>query len=251
MNDTITNTLFNSYHTNFPNYSILGGFSTDKELFMELFYLYNTINDIYSKTIQNKNKILMLIDPWHKNDSMLDYGIQVFNWQFEEESKVMAYKKIHHQVLDSKVVGSILHSNLINKEQMLLNLQHSDYDGEKGLQEILEEVRKSVDEEIKFLPTVNDSNSNMNLYNVKKQLLLTDRFLIIIDHYLTGDVDKLDEDILHQIDFILQELVFYFDQSGVMKIIEQEFKQTQIIDSLTNLLNLQIKITEKINKFNL
>jgi len=136
-----------------------------------------------------------------------------------------------------------------------MNLQHIDpeFDTAKlNLTEIIEEVRKSVDEEVKFIPNVSDSNNNMNLYNVKKQLLLTERFLIIIETYLDGnDVSKLDEEILHQVDYLLQELNFYFDKDEVFQIIEQEFKQNQVIDSLTNLLNLQIKITEKINKFNL
>jgi hypothetical protein len=216
---------------------------------MELFYLYNTINDINLKTIQLKNKIVILVDPWHNDEKKLDYGIQTFNWKFEEDNKVMSYKKVPHFVVDSKVTGTILHSNIINKEQMLLNLQNSDIE-EKPLTEILEDIKKSVEEEIKFLPNTSDSFNNMNLFNVKKQLMLTDRFLLIIENYLIQDAKPNDE-LLHKIDYILQELNFYFERDEVLNIIEHEFKENQIIDALGNLLNMQIKITEKINKFNL
>jgi hypothetical protein len=215
---------------------------------MELFYLYTTINDIHVKSLQNLNKILLLIDPWYKDTTKLNYGVQVFNWKIEEETKVMAYKKISHSLINSKVNGSILHSNLVNKEQMLINLQHSELD-DKNFNEIIEEIKKSVDNEIKFLPNTNDSANNINLFNIKKQLMLTERFLIIIENYL-NDANT-DDEILHNVDYILQELVYYFDREEVLKIVQQEFKDNQIIDAFSNLLNLQIKITEKINKFNL
>ena len=45
---------------------------------------------------------------------------------------------------------------------MLLNLQNAEIE-EKGFSEIIQEIKSSVDEEIKFLPNTNDSFNNINL----------------------------------------------------------------------------------------
>ncbi len=223
---------------------------------MELFYLFNTINNITTKTPQNKNKLLLLIDPWHKETSQLTYGIQTFNWNLDEDTKVMSYKKIPHVIVDNKMAS--IHSNILSGGQMLLNIQNSDIHNSNtaiatSYSEIIQEIRNSVDVEMKSLMESGansmSSVNNNNLYNIKKQLMLTDRFLVVVERYL--DNEEFDERIVSEIDYTLADLVFYFEREDVMRIVSEEFSDNQVIDAMANLLDLQIKITEKINKINL
>jgi hypothetical protein len=227
----------------------LGGFSTDKELFMELVYLYNTIDGIHSKLISNKNKILLLLDPYFNSDkSEIQYGINVYNWKNEENVKAMSYKEISYEVIENKMPETLLHSNLLNKNELQSYIPQAEFTNEKDFKEIIDLLRKSVDVQLKINP--NEKNSNIQF--LKKQLLLTERFLSVIETYLNDLTEKsYNNPIIHQVDLLLSELNNFLDNKGVLEIIQHEYKENQVIDSLTNLLDLQIKITEKINRFNL
>jgi len=220
---------------------------------MELFYLFGTINEIDSKLISNKNKLLLLVDPWHQSEKDFDFGVKVFNWKYDETHKVMSYSKVNHELVDFNLIGSGLHSQLSNKEELLLNLNSSQSPEGSNTKEILEELKKQVDENLKIRAGT-DSISNNNLYNVKKQILLTEKLLGVVENYLSGTSDfstESNQETLFQIDYLLHTIVSYFDSDEVLKIVQKEFRDNQIIDSLTNLLNVQVHITEKINKFNL
>lgn len=246
--------MFSSYSTNFPGQVILGGFSTDKDLFPELFYLYNTISDIRSSAIENHSNLLLLVDPWHQNEKAITYGVQAFNWKFEEDARVMSYKNISYEIVYNTVIGSNLHTNILNREEMLLNLTESnlsELEENKGFSEILEIVKKSVDEELKVKPNTNNSNNIVNLYNLKKNFLLAEKYLMVFEKYLNEAGNDLNPEIVHKLDYITNEIASGLEKEEIIEIIEKEFKQNQIIDYLTNLLNLQIKITEKINLSNI
>lgn len=220
---------------------------------MELFYLFGTINEIDSKLISNKNKLLLLVDPWHQSEKDFDFGVKVFNWKYDETHKVMSYSKVNHELVDFNLIGSGLHSQLSNKEELLLNLNSAQSPEGSNTKEILEELKKQVDENLKIRAGT-DSISNNNLYNVKKQILLTEKLLGVVENYLSGTSDfssESNQETLFQIDYLLHTIVSYFDSDEVLKIVQKEFRDNQIIDSLTNLLNVQVHITEKINKFNL
>lgn len=215
--------------------------------------MFGTINEIDSKLISNKNKLLLLVDPWHQSEKDFDFGVKVFNWKYDESHKVMSYSKVNHELVDFNLIGSGLHSQLSNKEELLLNLNSAQSPEGSNTKEILEELKKQVDENLKIRAGT-ESISNNNLYNVKKQILLTEKLLGVVENYLSGTSDfssESNQETLFQIDYLLHTIVSYFDSDEVLKIVQKEFRDNQIIDSLTNLLNVQVHITEKINKFNL
>jgi len=220
---------------------------------MELFYLYGTIAEIDSHVFANKNKILLMVDPFHSSYENFKFGLNVYNWKYDEENKIMSYKKLPYALSDLKVNGSFLHSNLLEKEELLYHISKTQTANlnNKNLNEILDEIKRSVDDDLQVRSNTNNNFNNVNLHNVKKQLSLTERFLLVIENYLNNSTQKTNDDILYKIDLVLNELVNYFDREEVLEFIRKEFRQNQIIDSLTNLLNVQVMITEKINKFNL
>jgi hypothetical protein len=220
-----------------PDHIILGGFATDSGLFNDLYILCDTINHITK--ITNKNKLLLLVDPMNHNN------VQVMNWKLENELQVVSFKRLNYEIVDNKFNGSILHSN--NKTEMLYNINNKSVDDSFTLNQILDIVSHTVDERIK----INRNNlelTNVNLAYLKKQLLMTEKFLVIVGEY----IDKTeDQELLHRIDLVLSELTNSFNSDEILDVIANEFKHTQIIDTLTNLLNVQIKITEKINTVNI
>jgi hypothetical protein len=223
---------------------------------MELYYLYVTINEIDSKVLTNTNKILLMVDPWYTSEKNVEYGIKVFNWKYDETLKTMGYSELKYELFDYKVSGSSLHSDILSKEEFLLNLNATKTLNSSSIKEIIEELKKSVNEEMK-ISTISKSNTidgfnTNNLLNLKKQMLISERFLAVIENYLNGlNNDKLDTEILHQIDYITHTISTYLDSKEVAELVEKDLKNNQIIDSLTNLLNVQVRITEKINKLNI
>jgi hypothetical protein len=182
----------------------------------------------------------------------------MYQWKYEEELKIMSYKIISHSVVDSNVVvGSNLHSNLLNNSEMMFNINNANFNKDtieekKNLNEILDLIKKSVQDDLRVKPNTNDSSNLVNLRNFKKQFLLTERFLSLVENFLNDNISTTEnEEILHKIDFIIHQITSSLEKEEFFKVIEKEFKQNQIIDYLTNLLNLQVKITEKINIFNL
>ncbi len=172
-------------------------------------------------------------------------NIQVMNWKLESDLQVVSFKKINNEIIHNKLNGSILHSN--NKTEMLYNINSKSIDDTFTINQILDIVSHTIDDRIK----VNKNNlelTNVNLAFLKKQLLMTEKFLGIIGEY----IEKTDDtDMLHRVDLVLSELTNSFNSDEILNIIANEFKHTQIIDTLANLLNMQIKITEKINISNI
>lgn len=178
----------------------------------------------------------------------------MFDWKFEEDARVMSYKKISHEILFKNVIGSNLHSDVLNRGELLLNLNESklsQLEEKKNYSELLDFIKSSVDEEMRVKPNTNNSNNLVNLYNMKKTFLLTEKFLVVFEKYLCEGGNELNQEILHKIDYITNEMSNNLEKGEIMEVIEKEFKQNQIIDYLTNLLELQIKITEKINLSNI
>lgn len=251
MNDTVFNSVLSNYSQNFPSHVILGGFSTDKTLFPELYYLFNTIRDLKSKTVQNLNKVLLLVDPYFKGEGVNypEYGLEAYDWSFNDTINSMVYKKIAVQLTDVKISRDLAYSYTTRKEELLLGLREADFADidTKNFADVIAKIKQSVDKE---LGTGNKLKLNSGLLHIKRQILLTVKYLTIIDEYL-ANTKSLNNEVVHQLESILDSISTQLESSELFEGVSQEFKQNQIIESLTNLLNLQIGITEKINQFNI
>jgi hypothetical protein len=218
---------------------------------MELFYLNVTINEIDSKTFPNWNKLLVLLDPNHKGDS-LNFGIQAFTWTYDEVNKVMAYSTLPHQLSDTKIGALSLHSNSSNSDELLLHLRNSNITEGSTFKEIMETVIKSVDDELRLKPNTTEGFSQSNLYYFKRQLLIVDRFLAVYENLLdTMTPQNQNALILSEVDYLVSDLTNCLDNAEIQAACLKEYKDNHIIDSLTSLLDVQVKLTEKINKLNL
>ena len=219
---------------------------------MELFYLYGTINEVESKNFYNRNSLLLLVDPSHKDEKQVNFGINTFSWKYDEVNKVMGYSAIPHQMNDTKITGLSLHSNITSSEELLLYLNKSNFTDGTNFKEIMDMIKISVDEELRQKPNTSESFNNSNLHHLKRQCLIIDRFLAVFEHLLeTMQIRDQNYIILNEMEYLISEVSQYLDCEDVQAVCQKEFRENQIIDSLTNLLNVQVRLTEKINKFNL
>jgi hypothetical protein len=232
----------------------LGGFSTDRDIFHELCLLYDTINDINTTIIPNKNKLLLLVDPFFDNKESFELGVKFYFWEPDVETRSISYQLLPHEVIDNKIPSNIIHSNISSKEDLLLNLNDLDLsviESEGDFNQLVQNLNANVIQKSNFSKNKNEEFSGINLNYFKTRLLSVQKFLVIIEKYLENKAESLDQTLVDKIDFVVNELVNSFNQEEVFDAVVKEFKQNQIVQTLTNLLKLQVNLTEKINEKNL
>lgn len=232
----------------------MGGFSTDRDIFHELCLLYDTINDINTTIIPNKNKLLLLVDPFFDNKESFELGVKFYFWEPDVETRSISYQLLPHEVIDNKIPSNIIHSNISSKEDLLLNLNDLDLsviESEGDFNQLVQNLNANVIQKSNFSKNKNEEFSGINLNYFKTRLLSVQKFLVIIEKYLENKAESLDQTLVDKIDFVVNELVNSFNQEEVFDAVVKEFKQNQIVQTLTNLLKLQVNLTEKINEKNL
>lgn len=232
----------------------MGGFSTDRDIFHELCLLYDTINDINTTIIPNKNKLLLLVDPFFDNKESFELGVKFYFWEPDVETRSISYQLLPHEVIDNKIPSNIIHSHISSKEDLLLNLNDLDLtviESEGDFNQLVQKLNANVIQKSNFIKNKNEEFSGINLNYFKTRLLSVQKFLVIIEKYLENKAESLDQTLVDKIDFVVNELVNSFNQEEVFDAVVKEFKQNQLVQTLTNLLKLQVNITEKINEKNL
>ena len=169
------------------------------------------------------------------------------------ETKSISYQLLPHEIIDNKIPSNIMHSNISSKEDLLLNLNDLDLsviESENDFEKIVEKLNSSIVQKGHLKHNVAEFNAT-NLSYFKLRLLSVQKFLLIIEKYLENKPESLDQEMLNKVEFLVNELLSSFNNEEVFDAIMKEFKQNQIVQTLTNLLKLQVNITEKINEKNL
>lgn len=245
--------MIKNYQSSYPEQVILGGFSTDRDVFHELCLLYDTINDINTTVIQNRNKLLLLVDPFFDNKESFEIGMKFFTWEPDTETRSICYQIIPHEIIDNKMPSNLMHSNISNKEELYLNIDDldlSNFEQEKDIEGIVEKLNNTTNIVNSLKKTNCDFNkTNMNFFKIRLTSIY--KFLLIMEKYLEGDIENLDKDIINRFEIIVDEFLKSLANEKIFEAVTKEFKENQLINTLTNLLKLQINITEKINEKNL
>jgi hypothetical protein len=232
---------------------ILGGFSSDRELFGDLYILFDTINDINPKYIANKNKILLQVDPFaNNNNNNFGFNCEVYHWKYDTEvsgEKKLSFNKVEHKLVNQYVSSSILHTNLNEKNDILLNIDNVNLSDDQTFNDIIEIIHNSVDRRLGEVKGHHDQRG-LNIEYMKRQLLLLEKFLGVIDRYLETEGNHNGE-LLHKVDMIISNLTNSFDSDEIIRLVNNDFKDNQVINSLTNLLGIQVKLAERLNKLNI
>jgi len=148
-----------------------------------------------------------------------------------------------------------MHSHVSSREDILLNLNELDIsaiENEVDFNVLVQKLSANVEKaKGSFGKGKNEEFNSTNLNYFKIRLSSVQKFLVIIERYLENKAESLNQDTVGKIDFLVNELLNSFNEEDVLDVIVKEFKQNQIVHTLTNLLKVQVNITEKINEKNL
>ena len=251
ISDEMTNNLINSFKKNSPNLCIIGGFATDSVFFPELNNLYSTINAIKNKSIPKFNHIILLVSPFHENKEKLEFGIKAYNWSVsyhldnnENDLSLMTFKKINYEIVQNLNLNSIINENGIEKFNLDYNINKIDLKNENIIKNLCEELSKMND-----MNQLKEKNEQINY--LKTQLKICEKYLEIISTYLNENISNLNNEILNKINYAIYILKPLFEKEEIIDLLKKEGNKHKILNDLTNILNIQVYLTEKINKLNL
>ena len=250
ISDEMTNNLINSYKKNSPNLCIIGGFVTDSVFFPELNNLYSTINAIKNKSIPKFNNIILLVDPFHENKEKLEFGIKAYNWSVsyhldnnDNDLSLMTFKKINYEIVQNLNLNSIINENGVEKFNLDYNINKIDLKNENTIKNLCEELSKMND-----MNQLKEKNEQINY--LKTQLKICEKYLEIISTYLNENISNLNNEILNKINYVISILKPLFDKEEIIDLLNKEGNKHKILNDITNILNIQVYLTEKINKLN-
>ena len=131
---------------------ILGGFVTDKELFNDLLNLYSTIDLITDNIFKNINKIFLLVDPNHRDEKDLKFGIKTYNWSIKSIKPKNEYNRLlFFKELDNEIIQHINNIEILNniknkylwEKIYILNIDKSD---KRNINELLLNLKDEEDD---------------------------------------------------------------------------------------------------------
>lgn len=236
----------------FDTQMILGGFATDRELFGDLHNLYSTIELITDNIFKNINKLILLVDPNFKDQKDLKYGIKTFEWMMKtikinnkETKRLLSFKEIDSQIVEYLNTVQVLNYNSNDK----FNLDNKIYN-----LEIDKEEKKNINE----LLELNDGKGDVilskdsNIDYIKNKVNQAINYLNILEKILGGQDGKegieLDPDICNQISFILSKLEPVLDNKEIIEELSKNTTKIDNINSLTQLLKIQLNLSDKIQQ---
>ena len=240
------------------NLMILGGFATDKELFNDLQNLYSTIQQINNTTFKILNSLILLVDPNYKDDKALKYGIKTYLWEIKyikiktEINRLFTFRQIENEVIENlnsvQLLNSIFNEK-INPELKLFNINI-----EKNDKKTINELFFSEEEKNKEEINVNDYEKN-NLVYIKNKVKQSIGLLELIEKFLEENANKKTEgkeadseaEVLDKISNIVSKLEPIFENDEILNILSNEIKKNNNVNSLTQLLQVQLNLSDKIH----
>ena len=231
---------------------ILGGFVTDTQLYSDLYRLHATLGhispDIFNN-IYNMNKIILLIDPNHKGVNDIKYGIKTYEWitksikfkNMEKSSSFITFKELHSEIVQQgNYLDMINCHNLFGK---IHNLKIEKND-KKNINELLLDEQKKEEKAI--------SSGNNNEF-IKLKINETLNYLNLFQQLMENDEkadkdDKLTDDDYDKIAYIISQLTPILEDKEIVNVINRDIDNKYSVDSLAQLLDVQLNLSDKIRE---
>jgi hypothetical protein len=228
---------------------ILGGFVTDKEPFNDLYRLHNTLDKISYEVFYNLNKIILLVDPNHKSEKNINYGIKAYEWDtknikikgLEKSNAFIVFKELKTDIVQQlnnlDIIGDNGNPNFWEKLYKL-KIEKND---KKNIKELLEEEKSG-----------NDSgNSKENSIDfIKKKIKGAIDYLNLFQQLLENmnSDEKYSGDDYNQIALIVSQLEPILNDKEILEVINCDINKKYNVDSLTQLLDAQLALSDKIRE---
>ena len=231
--------------------SILGGFATDKQPFSELFRFYTTLDKVNDDIFPNLNKILLLVDPSYKDQKDVKYGIKAYEWEIkniriknlEKSNNFIFFKELESEVVQQLnnigVLGHIKNQNLWDK---IFNLK-IDKNEKKNINELLLDLKDDKSDII-----TRESNAEFIKNKVKESIEYLNLFQKLMETEDGKSKDILSDDDYNTIAYIISQLDPILNDKEIMDGIKNDINQKYNIDSLSQLIEVQLALTDKIKE---
>lgn len=231
--------------------TILGGFATDKQPFSELFRFYTTLDKVNDDIFPNLNKILLLVDPSYKDQKDVKYGIKAYEWEIkniriknlEKSNNFIFFKELESEVVQQLnnigVLGHIKNQNLWDK---IFNLK-IDKNEKKNINELLLDLKDDKSDII-----TRESNAEFIKNKVKESIEYLNLFQKLMESEDGKSKDILSDDDYNTIAYIISQLDPILNDKEIMDGIKNDINQKYNIDSLSQLIEVQLALTDKIKE---
>ena len=231
--------------------TILGGFATDKQPFSELFRFYTTLDKVNDDIFPNLNKILLLVDPSYKDQKDVKYGIKAYEWEIkniriknlEKSNNFIFFKELESEVVQQLnnigVLGHIKNQNLWDK---IFNLK-IDKNEKKNINELLLDLKDDKSDII-----TRESNAEFIKNKVKESIEYLNLFQKLMESEDGKSKDILSDDDYNTIAYIISQLDPILNDKEIMDDIKNDINQKYNIDSLSQLIEVQLALTDKIKE---
>lgn len=231
--------------------TILGGFATDKQPFSELFRFYTTLDKVNDDIFPNLNKILLLVDPSYKDQKDVKYGIKAYEWEIkniriknlEKSNNFIFFKELESEVVQQLnnigVLGHIKNQNLWDK---IFNLK-IDKNEKKNINELLLDLKDDKSDII-----TRESNADFIKNKVKESIEYLNLFQKLMETEDGKSKDVLSDDDYNTIAYIIAQLDPILNDKEIMDGIKNDINQKYNIDSLSQLIEVQLALTDKIKE---
>ena len=231
--------------------TILGGFATDKQPFSELFRFYTTLDKVNDDIFPNLNKILLLVDPSYKDQKDVKYGIKAYEWEIkniriknlEKSNNFIFFKELESEVVQQLnnigVLGHIKNQNLWDK---IFNLK-IDKNEKKNINELLLDLKDDKSDII-----TRESNADFIKNKVKESIEYLNLFQKLMETEDGKSKDILSDDDYNTIAYIISQLDPILNDKEIMDGIKNDINQKYNIDSLSQLIEVQLALTDKIKE---
>jgi len=235
------------------NLMILGGFATDKDIFSDLHKLYASIENINNNTFKILNSLIILVDPNHRSDKVLEYGVKAYTWEMKsikintEVTRLLSFNQIDNEVIQDLNTLNLLNtvfSDKVNPEIKLYNTE-------------IDKKEKKTTTELLFSPDATEEKSKEdyeknNLLFIKNKVKQSVDYLDVIEKFLEEKVSKKDRDdkdseVLDKISNIVSKLEPLLENEEIINVLSTELNKNNNINSLTHLLEVQLNLSEKIH----
>ena len=232
---------------------ILGGFATDKELFNDLHNLYSTIELINDNIFKNINSILLLVDPNHKDDKNIKYGIKTYEWSYKnvriknnEFNRLLCFKELDNNIIQHlnniDLLKNIKNKNLWDK---LYNI-NIDKNEKRNINELLFDLKDSEDDIF-----ISENNIEFIKNKIKECIIYLNIFEKILENEDNKNKDYINivnEDDYNKISYIISQLEPILDDNEIIEGINNDIDKKFNINSLTQLLEVQLTLSDKIRQ---
>ena len=230
---------------------ILGGFVTDKQPFGQLYRFYSTIDKVNNESFPNINKILLMVDPSYQDNNDVKFGIKAYEWgnknikiqNLEKSNNFMIFKELESEIVQHinnfGILSGIKNKNLWEK---IFNLKIEKGE-KKNISELLLDLKDGNDNIF-----MNENNLDFIKNKIEESIDYMDIFQKFLENLECDNDDIVNGDDLNKIAYIISQLDPILSDKEILDTINSDINKKYNIDSLTQLIEVQLALSDKIRE---